>query len=64
MRGISVRDKSVEITEVEEGEKQSVVVLELASQDDSDEVKLTSGMRVRRLAQWSIGWSLAQTRHL
>ena len=64
MRGISVRDKSVEITEVEEGEKQSVVVLELASQDDSDEVKLTLGMGVRRLAQRSIGWSLAQTRHL
>ena len=37
----------------------SVVVLELASHDSSEELKLTSGMGVCHLGQWSIGWSLA-----
>ena len=54
----------MEIAEVNGEVKQSVVVLELASQDCSEELKLTSGIAVRRFGQWSIGWSLAQTRHL
>ena len=59
-----MKDKSVEIAGVNEEVKQSIVVLELASQDSSKELKLTSGMGVRHLGQWSMGWSLAQTQHL
>ena len=54
----------MEIARVSEGIKQSRDVMELPSHDYSDEVKLTSGMGVRRLGQCSLGWSLAQTRHL
>ena len=54
---VSLRDKSMEIAGVNKGIKQSRDVLELASHNDSDEVKLTSGMGVRRLGQCSIGWS-------
>ena len=54
---VSLRDKSMEKARVDEGIKQSRDVLELASHDDSDEVKLTSDMGVRRLGQCRIGWS-------
>ena len=60
---VSIRDKCVKIAKVIEGVKQSIVMLELASQDDLEEVKVTLGMGVRRLGKWSIGWSSAQTGH-